>query len=83
MGAFDQRGNGPAFGHGERFDVADLVNEVPVALFGGDPARGGVWGNDEPLFLKEAMSLRIVAAETPRLCRSNRAREPTGSLDWT
>ena len=37
----------------------------------------------KPSSSSAAMSFRIVALETPKWCRSTKAFEPTGSLEWT
>ena len=52
--ALDQRGNGTSLGWRERLDVADLVDEMAVALLCGDPPGGSVRGNNKALFLKRS-----------------------------
>ncbi len=51
-GPLEQRGDRPLLGGRERLDRAQPVDEQPVALVGGDPARAGVRLGDEPLLLQ-------------------------------
>ena len=79
-GAVEQRGDGLLLRRRQRLDGAEPVDEQPVALVRGDPPRAGVRGwAMSPSSSRAAMSLRIVAGDTPSACRSTSAFDPTGS----
>ena len=50
--SFEQGGDGTPLGRAQRLDLAEPVDEQPVALVGGDPPGAGVRLGDEPLLLE-------------------------------
>ena len=78
--AVQERLHGPALGRGQRLDLARAGRRTAGSPCRWAPGPALVCGwAISPSSSSTAMSLRTVALETPRLCRSTIILEPTGS----